>query len=116
VRLGCPADAIYVEGADNTDDERYSPGRAVRPRLPDQLPALHLLWLCIEACPTAALTMSNEYELADARRRELIYEKHDLLAPLLAGMAPPPHPMVEGIRRAGLLPAAASRARRRTER
>lgn len=22
----CPADAIYVEGADNTDTERYSPG------------------------------------------------------------------------------------------
>ena len=22
----CPADAIYVEGADNTDEERYSPG------------------------------------------------------------------------------------------
>lgn len=22
----CPADAIYVEGADNTDDERFSPG------------------------------------------------------------------------------------------
>lgn len=24
----CPADAIYVEGADNTDEERYSPGSA----------------------------------------------------------------------------------------
>jgi NADH-quinone oxidoreductase subunit H len=36
----CPADAIYVEGASNTEDERYSPG-ALRPRLPDQLPALH---------------------------------------------------------------------------
>src|SRR5690349_21974061 len=22
----CPADAIYVEGADNTEEERYSPG------------------------------------------------------------------------------------------
>jgi NADH-quinone oxidoreductase subunit H len=38
-----PADAIYVEGADNTEGERFSPGRALRPRLPDQLPALHLL-------------------------------------------------------------------------
>ena len=24
----CPADTIYVEGADNTDEERYSPGSA----------------------------------------------------------------------------------------
>ena len=39
----CPADAIYVEGGDNTDEERFSPGRAVRRDLPDQLPALHRL-------------------------------------------------------------------------
>ena len=26
----CPADAIYVEGGDNTEDARYSPGRALR--------------------------------------------------------------------------------------
>ena len=41
----CPADAIYVEGADNDDDERPAllAGRALRPRLPDQLPALHPL-------------------------------------------------------------------------
>ena len=42
----CPADAIYVEGASNVDDAdggpgRFSPRRALRPRLPDQLPALH---------------------------------------------------------------------------
>ncbi|MEO7981671.1 MAG: 4Fe-4S binding protein, partial [Sporichthyaceae bacterium] len=52
--------------------------------------------LCIEACPTRALTMSNEYELADDSRAKLIYEKQDLLAPMLAGMVPAPHPMVEG--------------------
>ncbi len=40
----CPADAIYVEGASNSDAERrraVQPRRALRPRLPDQLPALH---------------------------------------------------------------------------
>ena len=46
--------------------------------------------------------MTNEYELADDTRESLIYEKEDLLAPLLPGMAPPPHPMVEGTD-AGLL-------------
>ena len=39
----CPADAIYVEGADNTEERAVLAGRALRPRLPDQLPALHLL-------------------------------------------------------------------------
>jgi NADH-quinone oxidoreductase subunit I len=37
--------------------------------------------------------MTNEYELADDNRADLIYEKQDLLAPLLPGMEQPPHPM-----------------------
>jgi NADH-quinone oxidoreductase subunit I len=37
--------------------------------------------------------MTNEYELADTTRESLIYEKSDLLAPLLPGMELPPHPM-----------------------
>ena len=40
--------------------------------------------------------MTNEYELADDNRADLIYEKQDLLAPLLPGMVAPPHPMVPG--------------------
>ena len=50
-----------------------------------------LCGLCIEACPTRALTMTNEFELADDTRAKLIYEKSDLLAPLLPGMEKPPH-------------------------
>ena len=49
--------------------------------------------LCIEACPTRSLTMTNEYELADDNRQDLIYTKEQLLAPLLPGMEQPPHPM-----------------------
>ncbi|MBK5216594.1 MAG: NADH-quinone oxidoreductase subunit I, partial [Propionibacteriales bacterium] len=52
--------------------------------------------LCIEACPTRALTMTNEFELADNSRESLIYEKSDLLAPLLPGMVEPPHEMMLG--------------------
>jgi NADH-quinone oxidoreductase subunit I len=37
--------------------------------------------------------MSNEYELARDSRRDLIFTKEQLLAPLLAGMEQPPHPM-----------------------
>jgi NADH-quinone oxidoreductase subunit I len=92
----CPADAIYVEGADNTDGERFSPGE--RYGRVYQINYLRCIFcgLCIEACPTRALTMTNEYELADVSRESLIYEKQDLLAPLLEGMAPAPHPMAEG--------------------
>jgi NADH-quinone oxidoreductase subunit I len=37
--------------------------------------------------------MTNFYELADDNRQDLIFTKEQLLAPLLAGMEQPPHPM-----------------------
>jgi NADH-quinone oxidoreductase subunit I len=93
----CPADAIYVEGADNTLEERYSPGE--RYGRVYQINYLRCIFcgLCIEACPTRALTMSNEFELADTSRTKLIFEKQDLLAPLRPGMVEAPHPMVPGM-------------------
>ncbi|PIE99457.1 MAG: NADH-quinone oxidoreductase subunit NuoI [Propionibacterium sp.] len=88
----CPADAIYVEGAANTDEERYSPGE--RYGRVYQINYLRCIFcgMCIEACPTRALTMTNEFKLADDTRELLIYEKDRLLAPLVAGMEEPPHP------------------------
>jgi len=92
----CPADAIFVEGADNTEEERYSPGE--RYGRVYQINYLRCIFcgLCIEACPTRALTMTNEYELAGPTRAGLIYEKQDLLGPVLEGMIDAPHPMVPG--------------------
>jgi NADH-quinone oxidoreductase subunit I len=89
----CPADAIYVEGGDNTPEARYSPGE--RYGAIYQINYLRCIGcgLCIEACPTRSLTMTNEYELADDDRQDLIYTKDMLLAPLLPGMEQPPHPM-----------------------
>lgn len=91
----CPADAIYVEGADNTEEERYAPGE--RYGRIYQINYLRCIFcgLCIEACPTRALTMSNDYELADTSRASLIFTKEQLLAPLEEGMTQPPHPMPE---------------------
>jgi NADH-quinone oxidoreductase subunit I len=89
----CPADAIYVEGADNTEEERFSPGERYGRVYQINYLRCILCGLCVEACPTRALTMTNEYELADDSRASLIYEKQDLLAPLLPGMEAPPHPM-----------------------
>lgn len=40
--------------------------------------------------------MTNEFELADNNRADLIYEKQDLLGPMLPGMLAPPHDMVPG--------------------
>ncbi|WP_462185659.1 MULTISPECIES: NADH-quinone oxidoreductase subunit NuoI [unclassified Frankia] len=89
----CPADAIYVEGADNTEAERYSPGERYGRVYQINYLRCILCGLCIEACPTRALTMSNDYELADDSRQDLIFTKEQLLAPLREGMEAPPHPM-----------------------
>ena len=78
----CPADAIYVEGADNTDEERYSPGERYGRVYQINYARCILCGLCIEACPTRALTMTNEFELADSSRANLIYTKEQLLAGL----------------------------------
>jgi len=92
----CPADAIYVEGADNTEDARFSPGE--RYASVYQINYLRCIFcgLCIEACPTRALTMTHEFELADSSREALIFTKAELLAPLLEGMVDAPHPMFPG--------------------
>jgi NADH-quinone oxidoreductase subunit I len=89
----CPADAIYVEGADNTEAARFSPGE--RYGAVYQINYLRCIFcgLCIEACPTRALTMTNEFEMADDSRLDLIFTKEQLLAPLREGMEQPPHPM-----------------------
>ncbi len=92
----CPADAILVEADSNTEEARFSPGE--RYGRVYQINYLRCIFcgLCIEACPTRALTMTNVYELADDNRADLIFEKQDLLAPLMPGMIAPPHQMVPG--------------------
>ena len=92
----CPADAIFVQGAENTDDERYSPGE--RYGRVYQINYLRCIFcgMCLEACPTRALTMSHEYELADSSRTALIFEKDELLAPLASNMQAPPHALAPG--------------------
>ncbi len=89
----CPADAIYVEGRDNSEDGRYSPGERYGAVYQINYLRCILCGLCVEACPTRALTMTNEYEIADDSRESLIWTKEQLLAPLLPGMEAPPHEM-----------------------
>lgn len=93
----CPADAIYVEGADNTDEERYSPGERYGRVYQINYARCILCGLCIEACPTRALTMTNDFELADSSRQNLIYTKDQLLAGLGEEMVDSPHAIYPGM-------------------
>ena len=81
-----------MEAAENTEDERYSPGERYGAVYKINYLRCIFCGMCIEACPTRALTMTNDFELANASREALIYGKDKLLAPLEDGMEMPPHP------------------------
>jgi NADH-quinone oxidoreductase subunit I len=75
----CPADAIYVQGDNNTAEARYSPGERYAEDYQINYNRCILCGLCIEACPTRALTMTHEYEFSADQRDKLIYTKDDLI-------------------------------------
>jgi len=77
----CPADAIYVQGAENTPDARYSPGE--RYAIDYQINYLRCIFcgLCVEACPTDALTFTTFFEFTGQSRSSLVYTKEELLTP-----------------------------------
>jgi NADH:ubiquinone oxidoreductase subunit 6 (subunit J)/NADH:ubiquinone oxidoreductase subunit K len=91
--VGLPGGRHLRRGRRQHRGRRYSPGE--RYAAIYQINYLRCIFcgLCIEACPTRSLTMTNEYELADDSRQDLIFTKTQLLAPLLPGMEQPPHPM-----------------------
>ncbi len=78
----CPADAIYVQGAENTKLERFSPGERYAEDYQINYSRCIFCGLCIEACPTRALTMTHDYEISERTRADLIWTKDRLLAPV----------------------------------
>jgi NADH-quinone oxidoreductase subunit I len=87
----CPADAIYVQGADNTLEQRYSPGERYAEDYQINYNRCILCGLCIEACPTRALTMTHDYEIAADSRQALIWTKDELLTAVPDGAFDTPH-------------------------
>ena len=81
----CPADAIYVQGADNTAEARYSPGERYAEDYQINYNRCIFCGLCIEACPTRALTMTHDYEFSADTRLGLIHTKDMLIAPVPTG-------------------------------
>ena len=87
----CPADAIYVQGADNTTEQRFSPGERYAEDYQINYNRCILCGLCIEACPTRALTMTNDYEISADSREGLIWTKGELLIAPPEGTYDTPH-------------------------
>src|SRR5271167_4694615 len=75
----CPADCIYVRGADNAPDAPVSPGE--RFGFVYEINYLRCIHcdLCVEACPTEAITESKLFEFSFTNRSDAIYTKAELV-------------------------------------
>lgn len=75
----CPANCIYVRGADNSEEDPTSPGE--RFGFVYEINYLRCIHcdLCVEACPTEAITESKLFEFSFTDRKTAIYTKSELL-------------------------------------
>jgi NADH-quinone oxidoreductase subunit I len=93
----CPADAIFVEAAMNTDDERYSPGERYARVYEINMLRCIFCGYCEDACPTEAIVLSDNYELSFYDRRGSIYTKEMLIEPVAEDAKPTPQKVEPGV-------------------
>jgi NADH-quinone oxidoreductase subunit I len=76
----CPADAIFVEASENTDEARFSPGERYASTYEINMLRCIFCGFCEDACPTEAIVLGDNYELSFTDRSQAIYTKEMLLA------------------------------------
>ena len=93
----CPADAIFVEAAENTDEERYSPGERYASTYEINYLRCIYCGFCEDACPTQAIVLGTDYEMSFDNREDAIYTKAKLLVPVPEGGKPTPQKVEPGL-------------------
>jgi len=93
----CPADAIFVESAENTDEQRFSPGERYASTYEINFLRCIFCGYCEDACPTEAIVLGDNYELSFTNRRDAIYTKEMLLVPAPQDGAPTPQKTEPGM-------------------
>jgi NADH-quinone oxidoreductase subunit I len=93
----CPADAIFVEASENTDDERYSPGERYASTYEINMLRCIFCGYCEDACPTEAITLESDYEMTYLSRKDAIYTREKLILPVPEGGKPTPQKVEPGI-------------------
>ncbi len=77
----CPADAIYIEAEENSEENRVSPGERYAQVFDVNLLRCIFCGYCQAACPTGAITLDQEYKLAAFYPEDMVYHKEQLLEP-----------------------------------
>src|SRR5512138_2392147 len=93
----CPADAIFVEAAENTDEQRFSPGERYASTYEINMLRCIYCGYCEDACPTEAIVLGDNYELSFYDRRSAIYTKEMLLEPVPTTSMTTPQKVEPGI-------------------
>ena len=78
--VACPADAIYLEAAENDGSVMAGPRYAITYQI--HKTRCIFCGYCEEACPVSAIFMGKDYELAVYNKSEFIWDKKDLLVPV----------------------------------
>lgn len=81
----CPADCIYIEGAENVDALRISGGERYAKVYNIDYNRCIFCGFCVEACPTDAITHGHDFEIASYNTSTLIFRKEQMLAPIPEG-------------------------------
>lgn len=92
----CPADAIFVESSENTDEKRYSPGERYASTYEINMLRCIFCGFCEDACPTEAIVLGKQYEIAFSDRESAIFTKEMLIEAPKAGAASTPQKVEPG--------------------
>src|SRR5579863_9298820 len=80
----CPANCIYIEAAENTEEARFSSSERYPKVYNIDYNRCIFCGYCVEACPTDAITHGHGFELATLNATNLVMRKEDMLLPVAA--------------------------------
>jgi NADH-quinone oxidoreductase subunit I len=92
----CPADAIWVEAAENTDEQRFSPGERYAKTYEINMLRCIFCGYCEDACPTQAIELGHEHQLSFTNRKDSIFTKEMLIDAVPEGGEPTPQQVEAG--------------------
>ena len=84
----CPANCIYIEAAENTEEQRISSSERYAKVYNIDYNRCIFCGYCVEACPTDAITHGHGFESASYQTSTLVMRKEQMLVPWPAAAHP----------------------------